>query len=336
MEESWSEETEDEETNQHHIATVVYPDANREDHESTLVWAETQKMVVVVDALPVNNSNEECLPAAASDEREASREASTELATILGYVENYFVVHARPDNLEAMSFSLRHLFSRVDYLYRQALPSLDAWSKREEGEYERDVQHRQQIWLQLQAVNRTLDRMAPLCHLLSDVIECLLDTLDNEENWLPALDVQETMQMPQITYNQCKQPTYQDGVNAPDNEEHSEDWERAVTALMDRLLIWQEQHHKLVQFTQQFTHYALSDCHLQDLDTAFAVLLDSAAAIFGDILPNFRLLKPADREEIGALLFDLMQQSDQMLVQFEMTLEPMNKLIRHFAGGAET
>src|SRR5713226_9757523 len=112
--------------------------------------------------------------------------------------------------------------------------------------------------------------------------------------------------MPQIARDQFKQPAYQDDVHTFNQDEHSENWERAVTALMDRLLIWQEQHHKLVQFTQQFTHYALSDCHLQDLDTAFAVLLDSAAAIFGDILPNFRLLKPADREEIGALLFDLM------------------------------
>jgi hypothetical protein len=61
------------------------------------------------------------------------------------------------------------------------------------------------------------------------------------------------------------------------------------------------------------------------------MLLDSAGAIFGDILPNFRLVSPNDREEIGALLFDLMQQSDQMLVQFEVTLEPFTRLIRHFA-----
>ena len=70
---------------------------------------------------------------------------------------------------------------------------------------------------------------------------------------------------------------------------------------------------------------------LSELDAAFAVLLDSAGAIFGDILPNFRLVGPEDREEISALLFDLMQQSDQMLTRFESTLEPLSKLIRHFA-----
>jgi hypothetical protein len=105
---------------------------------------------------------------------------------------------------------------------------------------------------------------------------------------------------------------------------------------MDRLLIWQEQHHKLASFLQQFAQPTLATGSLNELDTAFAILLDSAGAIFGDILPNFRMVGPDDKEEISALLFDLMQQSDQMLVQFEVTLEPLTSLLRHFAAASES
>jgi len=87
----------------------------------------------------------------------------------------------------------------------------------------------------------------------------------------------------------------------------------------------------LVPFEEQFSVPTPPGCHLDEMDAAFALLLDSAGAIYGDILPNFRLISPEDREEISALLFDLMQQSDQMLAQFEATLEPLTRLIRHFA-----
>src|SRR5579875_3458832 len=93
--------------------------------------------------------------------------------------------------------------------------------------------------------------------------------------------------------------------------------------------------HRLPSFQEQFPQPALAVYGLTELDTAFAVLLDSAGAIFGDILPNFRLVGPEDSEEISALLFDLMQQSDQMLVQFEVTLEPLTSLLRYFAAAGE-
>jgi hypothetical protein len=51
----------------------------------------------------------------------------------------------------------------------------------------------------------------------------------------------------------------------------------------------------------------------------------------GDILPSFRTISTADDATIAALLFDLMQQSDQLLVQFETTLEPLNILLQHFS-----
>ncbi len=34
---------------------------------------------------------------------------------------------------------------------------------------------------------------------------------------------------------------------------------------------------------------------------------------------------------VAALLYDLMQQSDHLLVKFDTTLEPMNMLIKYYA-----
>lgn len=254
--------------------------------------------------------------------------ADTELEIMLTQIETYFLTQARHHDLEAISFTLRHLFSRVDFLYCQALPELGTWTSREDAE--REMLLSQQIWLHLQTINRTLDRMAPLCHLLSDVIECLLETLDNEELWLRTRDPEDTLQLEQTPAPaQPHRPGFSFAY-APDI------WERAASTLMDRLLLWQEYHHKLTPFQRQFARPALAGINLGALDTAFAVLLDSAGAIFGDILPNFRLAAPENHDEISALLFDLMQQSDQMLVQFEVTLGPLTGLLRHFATISES
>ena len=264
-----------------------------------------------------------------------SGEADAELAIILQQIETYFDRQAGIHNLETLSFSLRHLFSRVDFLYRQALPGLDKSTASSQGDAGKQTLRNQQVWLQLQSINRTLDRMAPLCHLLSDVIECLLDTLDNEELWLRPFQEEETLLLKQVPAPGKEQDrsfvSSQHEPERPLSTDETERWEQAVNALMDQLLIWQDQHHRLVPFHQHFPPAILAQNSLSELDAAFAVLLDSAGAIFGDILPNFRLVGPEDREEISALLFDLMQQSDQMLTRFESTLEPLSKLIRHFA-----
>jgi len=259
-------------------------------------------------------------------------DAEGELAILLKQIKGYFHQRTRNLDLEALQFSLTHLFSHVDLLYRQALPELNKWTSYEQNTATGDLLQRQKVWLQLQAINRALDRMAPVCHLLSDVIECLLDTLDHEELWLRAIDEEETRLLEQVKSPALSRPI----VPTPRPSERPEliapeGWEQAVAALMDRLLIWQEQHHKLVPFEQHFATPILLACNLSELDSAFAILLDSAGAIFGDILPNFRLVRPENHEEISALLFDLMQQSDQMLAQFETTLEPLTRLIRHFA-----
>ena len=329
MEVSKQQEKQAKEKEQRRQATIIAPVAPEREIPAD-VALETEKVKNTENVEELSN-----IP-----QYEPGDDADAELTIMLKQIETYFIKQARVHDLETISFSLRHLFSRVDFLYRQALPELEQWTTHTPEEKGRETFLHQQIWLHLQSVNRTLDRMAPLCHLLSDVIECLLDTLDNEELWLRTFEEEETLLLQQVQEPTKKldvPPTARltKAVSEPASND-GEVWEHSVATLMDRLLIWQEQHHKLASFLQQFSRPTLATNSLNELDTAFAILLDSAGAIFGDILPNFRLVGPDDKEEISALLFDLMQQSDQMLVQFEVTLEPLTSLLRHFSAVSES
>ncbi|HEU0002611.1 MAG TPA: hypothetical protein VFQ36_17015 [Ktedonobacteraceae bacterium] len=243
------------------------------------------------------------------------------LAIILGQLVTYFTNRAHIDDLDVLSFSLHHLFCRVDFLYNDALPALAGWTA---TQMQPDTRQRQQIWTQLQTINRALDRMEPLCHLLSDATECILESFDLTSDMIPLTGSE----------------------NAPEQEETSsakdwlqvvdpERWEQAFSAVTQHLLSWQEHHTTLPAFSSQFAHLLPTTPTLPELDIAFATILDNAGAVFGDILPGFRAILAADESMVAALLYDLMQQSDQLLVKFETTLEPMNALIKHYAIGPE-
>ena len=240
------------------------------------------------------------------------------LAIILGQLVAYFTNRAQIDDLDVLSFSLHHLFCRVDFLYTNALPALAGWTA---AAQERTVppEARQHIWTQLQTINRTLDRMEPLCHLLSDSTECILESFDLTSEMIP-LPHEEEESSDEKGWLQITDP---------------ERWEQAFSAITQHLLSWQQSHTSLPAFTSQFARLHPTIPALSELDDAFATILDNAGAIFGDILPAFRALLSSDESMVAALLYDLMQQSDQLLVKFETTLEPMTALIKSYALGPE-
>jgi hypothetical protein len=247
------------------------------------------------------------------------------LAIILGQIVAYFTNRAQIDDLDVLSFSLHHLFCRVDFLYNSALPALANWTAAAQG---RPVQPapeaRQHIWTQLQTINRTLDRMEPLCHLLSDAAECILESFDLSSEMIP-LPQEEQMR-------EGDEANSEKGwLQLTDPER----WEQAFSAVTQHLLLWQQHHTSLPAFTAQFARLIPTIPALPEIDDAFATILDNAGAIFGDILPGFRALLASDESMVAALLYDLMQQSDQLLVKFETTLEPMNALIKYYAIGPE-
>jgi hypothetical protein len=262
-------------------------------------------------------------------ENDESRVFSTgALAAILGQLVGYFTGRADVDDLDVLSFSLHHLFCRVDFLFRKAFSALMEGTVPGENPQVpgNGALSRQHTWNQLHTINRTLDRMEPLCHLLSDATECVLD----------AFDISSAMML--LGGNeQPEAPSLQDERQVDDEQNwlrvvDQEHWEKALATITESLVDWENSYHKAAPFAVKFAHVpgaALTS--LPQLDSAFATLLDSAGAIFGDILPSFRTISSADDAAIAALLFDLMQQSDQLLVQFETTLEPLNVLLQHFS-----
>jgi hypothetical protein len=250
--------------------------------------------------------------------------ATSGLAVILGQLVAYFTNRAHIDDLDVLGFSLHHLFCRVDYLYNNALPTLASWTSPTQGRpMQPDMRQRQHIWTQLQTINRTLDRMEPLCHLLSDSTECILESFDLTSEIIP---------LPEDEQTQGEEANSEKGwLQIVDPER----WEQAFSTVTQHLLSWQQHHTTLPTFASQFARLLPTTPTLPELDIAFATILDNAGAIFGDILPGFRAILSSDESMVAALLYDLMQQSDQLLVKFETTLEPMNALIKYYAIGPE-
>jgi hypothetical protein len=265
------------------------------------------------------------------DEHQISlQEATGGLAVILGQLVAYFHSRAHIDDLDVLSFSLHHLFCRIDFLYGRALPTLMALTAGREKtgqSLHSDVRRRQQIWAQLHTINRALDRMEPLCHLLSDATECILERFDASSEMLAFSDLDAELEAAALQQE------------AQEEDGHSftildaQRWEQAFSAVSQCLMRWQEHYSALIPFAAQFPHLLSSIAALPEMDAAFATILDSAGAIFGDILPGFRAILTADEAMTAALLYDLMQQSDQLLMKFDTTLEPMNLLIKRYAVG---
>ncbi|HVB23448.1 MAG TPA: hypothetical protein VNG51_16025 [Ktedonobacteraceae bacterium] len=263
-----------------------------------------------------------------SDTDQSRLAGAAGLSVILGQLVAYFSGRANVDDMDVLSFSLHHLFCRIDMLYQVTLPGILDGSLPVEGqEYpSEDCIQDQHVWTQLRVIKHTLVRMEPLCHLLSDATESMLDALDST-NGKSSARMHGTMES-----------------SLPDDGQswlqslNQERWDLALTAITESLGQWQKSYNHLTPFATQFSHVsevAASVPNIALCDAALTVVLDSAGAIFGDIVPGFQAIADEDDEAVATLLFDLMQQSDQLLVQFDSIVEPLQALIEHFALGTQ-
>ncbi len=274
-----------------------------------------------VHTLVSGRHKEERAPVGSEESDENHQLGVAGLALILGQVGSYFQQRTYADDIDVLSFSLYHLFCRVDYLYRTVLPDLLSVSSApiaEESRFE-DLLRHQHIWTKLRTIKYTLNRLEPLCNLLGDATECMLDVLDMTGGETPAQ----------------KNP-----LSPPLSEENEQEWmhtlsqerqDGALTAVMESLAEWQENYNDLTLMVDHFSHLIIAVPELVQLDEAFTVVLDSAGAIFGDILPSFQALSTGDDDAVATLLFDLMHQADQLLAQYDAVLEPLHALIEQFA-----
>lgn len=250
------------------------------------------------------------------------------LAVILGQLVAYFSGRANIDDMDVLGFSLHHLFCRIDMLYRTTLPDILDGSLASHGEEHvaGECLQDQHVWTRLRAIKHALDRMEPLCHLLSDATESILDALDSTSGKLT------------IGQRASAEPTLHNDRNGWLQTLNQERWDMALTAITESLSQWQESYNHLTPFATQFAHVSNGTTDIPtiaQLDTALTVVLDSAGAIFGDIMPAFQAIANEDDEAVATLLFDLMQQSEQLLVQFDSIVEPLQALIEYFALGTQ-
>jgi len=255
------------------------------------------------------------------------------------------------DDVDALSFSLHHLFHRVDFLYRDALPGLEAntaptvtMGQEQDQSLQDTLIRRQRIWRQLQAIGRILNRLEPICHLLSDAIEGIFDSLDATGDAL-SFRVGSLADTPAAGLAQNRDRSY--GYAFPTEPIDDERWDNALSAVLESLKNWRQSYRACTPFSTQFSELKeaagglvlpekghTQEVSLGRLDTAFATLLDSACIIFGDILPAFRTGAANDYEGTATPLFDLIQQSDHLLLQLDATLEFLDGLIEDFTLGS--
>ncbi len=274
-----------------------------------------------VNTLARGRQKEERAESGNEDADESRQLGVAGLSLILGQVGTYFQNRAYADDIDVLSFSLYHLFCRIDYLYRTLLPDLLSVSSApiaEESRFE-DLLRHQHIWTKLRTIKYTLNRLEPLCNLLGDATECMLDVLDMTGGATAA---------------------HKKSTSTALSEENEQEWmhtlsherlEQALTAEMVCLADWQESYNDLTLLVDHFSHLVPAIPALIQLDEAFTIVLDSVGAIFGDILPSFQALSAGDDDAVATLLFDLMHQADQLLAQYDAVLEPLHSLIEQFA-----
>ncbi len=237
----------------------------------------------------------------------AVERAEDGLAILLERFPDYFRGRAEWDDIETLVFCLRHLFNCMNTLYQQTLPALKRSTSTQSMPSHGTFAHQHAIWVQLQAILLLIERIESHCHLLLSITTSVLATLDSTEETACSTEV--------LTHVGTEQ------------------WQYVYEVLSSALNAWQEYNTASLSFATVFAKAlpALPIAPLIAMDTALALLFDSANAIFGDIIPDIQLVAQGDDEVVATLLFDLMQQKDLLLIQIGKLVEPVQLLIKQYA-----
>lgn len=240
------------------------------------------------------------------------QQASTSLTldAVLARLLTHFTGRATKQDVETLDFTLRQLFSATDTLYRVVLAECITSNRQRAPQ----IDERYHIWDQLQQIENLLERIEPLCYLLSNTISSLLDLL-NRTCGLAS-------QPPQ-------QPTQGDDPSAP--------WRSRIAVhtpatnnTSPPVERWRDWHNcQTHSFVQQFANQEPPTSSLEQMDYALGLLRESITTIFGTILPAYQT--HSSDEATATLLFDLGQHIDQVLLHMGVLLEPLRALIAQFA-----
>jgi hypothetical protein len=244
---------------------------------------------------------QEVIPQATQIAAVTKESVEDSLVLLLQRLPDYFRGRAEREDIETLVFCLHCLYNCIDTLYQHTLPTLTQLTAQRNAA---TFAHRHALWEQLQALLLLLERIESHCHLLLSTTTCVLATLDTTEDAAFSPE-------------------------APTTYVGTEQWQHAYEILSLALHNWQEQHKMHLTFASAFAH--TSHASLVQIDTALALLFDSANAIFGDIIPDIQLVAQGDDEVVAMLLFDLMQQNDLFLIQISKLVEPLQQLMKLYA-----
>jgi len=221
----------------------------------------------------------------------------------------YFQERAEKNDMEALIFCLHHLYCCIDDLYQSVLPALTtSTAEQQSGSM---LSRRYRTWTHLREMQHSLEQIESLYHLLLGTATHILARLDSTSGE--------------------KREAKEDLSSLIETEQ----WQQAYDALTANLHAWQEHNEKRLSFSNIFSTMAgaasgSSGSSLIQMDSALTLLLDSASAIFGDIVPDFQAVSQGDDEVAATLLFDLMQQVDLQLLQNGTLLELLQELIKRY------
>lgn len=244
-------------------------------------------------------------PTRAAEPEYAQSLMYTWLQPLLEHIASYLGERVTRDELDLLSMSLYHLYRSIDKLYATTLPALVAALVMHENK-----QKQYAIWIQLRQSKKALERIEILCHLLSGTLTSVLNVLDitTERQESKRFTLSATLGARAVAFAQL--------------QHQLEEWRHRFVEQQPLLLL--------------ITEHMPSSAKTEVIERGWGIVLLSAVAIFGDILPDIQGISEGDDEAAAMLFLDLAQQTDQILLQSEAMLEPFPLLIKQHALTEET
>lgn len=216
-------------------------------------------------------------------------------------------------------FGLRHLFHQLATLYQRRLPALGAATRPlMDGLVPPDyLPTRHAIWLALRELSGDLLQCDLFCKLLTSASGTLLDLLDRRSASDPATMAFAAPPLPTVA------STPPSGC--------------CPLWLRQQLTSWQEDYQHLPPFALQFGRPGSlpAEVTLESsarLDRAFALLLEEAGAIFGELLPGLTQQKESEStaRELALFLIDVTQHGEQIQLILDGLWEPLSAISEAF------
>ncbi|HTK08486.1 MAG TPA: hypothetical protein VL485_15065 [Ktedonobacteraceae bacterium] len=227
------------------------------------------------------------------------------------------------DDLELLDVSLYHLFHNLNLLIQEILPQLaEISAQAEAAQYTQDIRARQMrqyhIWIWLSEMRHRLERIEPLCQIVTITVSYLLIAIDTNK---PAT-LQKSHQ--QILYTRARQ--YEQQLpRALTTDEHA--------YYVQGLQTWQDltaEPHKLQAFSHLFSDLSDGQSYLMQMDSALVEIYRSAQTIFSSILRTCHTTTlPAPTMLL--LLLDLQQHADILQQHIDTFLTPLHVLLKRYA-----